>query len=366
MNNYGDMLPIEELFTINKLGVTVKTLNANTYFKAKEYSGAYDTMDLEIDSEFHNFYANDICVSNSHSVSYSYIGMQTLYLKHYYPTEFYCALLNHPKTYQDKDKERQWIGSAIMSAMSKGMNIVPPNRKSNWEWTIIDDKTIAMGYSSINGLGEIAFKELKDKKVQDLDINAFFNTKWSKFNKKSFEVCVKAGLFDDWSSSREEIISWRSIKIHDVKQYAMFTNEVGFAAVAHVKKYPLTTEEQKYTEFIEVCNLDLRLLKKIEELKKLFFKETNMEIEPVTNFEDPTKYYYFCLNDVKEQLSGRGTKYYSLMIGDGIISKKVNMWANMYDKVKGNLTKDSFYVTKFLKQKGFLAFNASAQFRKVL
>jgi DNA polymerase-3 subunit alpha len=44
--------------------------------------------------------------NKSHSVSYSYIAMQTLYLKHYYPTEFYCALLNHPKTSTDKEKDK--------------------------------------------------------------------------------------------------------------------------------------------------------------------------------------------------------------------------------------------------------------------
>ena len=58
--------------------------------------GDEETLDLEIDSEFHNFYANDVCVSNSHCVSYSYIACQTLFLKHYYPTEFYTALRQQP------------------------------------------------------------------------------------------------------------------------------------------------------------------------------------------------------------------------------------------------------------------------------
>lgn len=54
-----------------------------------EYIGEKETMDLEIDSKFHNFYANDICVSNSHSFAYSVLALRTLYLKRYYPIEFY-------------------------------------------------------------------------------------------------------------------------------------------------------------------------------------------------------------------------------------------------------------------------------------
>ena len=63
--------------------------------------------------------------NKSHSLSYSYLAMQTLYLKHYYPTEFYTALLNHPKS-GTKEKQQQWIASAIASAMSKILSIVVP------------------------------------------------------------------------------------------------------------------------------------------------------------------------------------------------------------------------------------------------
>ncbi len=334
--------------------------------KSLKKVGTVPTLDLEINSDFHNYYANDICVSNSHSVSYGYIAMQTLFLKHYYPTEFYCALLNHPKSSADKEKETRWLTGALMAAMSKGIEIVPPNRKSNWEWTIIDDKKIAMGYASINGLGEIAFNELKQRGIDNMERDDFFSAKWSKFNKKSFENCLKAGMFDDWSTSREQISEWRNIKIKDAKQIDLFSGEYGFKAVAGLKKCNPTPEEQKYKEFIEVCNLDLKMLKKITSLKNMFMEETGESIEAVTNFEDPTKFYYFCLVGVEEKISPKkGTKYYAISISDGATIKKVNMWSNMYDKLKHVLTENAFYVTKFMKQNGFLAFNASAPFRKV-
>ncbi len=328
--------------------------------------GKIETIDLEIDSKFHNYYANDICVSNSHAVSYSYIAMQTLYLKHYYPTEFYCALLNHPKTSTDKEKDKRWLSSALMAAMSKGIEIVPPNRKSNWAWTIIDDSKIAMGYASINGLGEIAYKELKDAGINKLSRDDFFNKKWSKFNKKSFESCLKAGLFDDWSNSREQINDWRNIKIKDVKQYDMFSGELGFAAKANLKAFSSTPDDVKYNEFIESCNLDLKLLKKINDIKNKFLEENGEIIEPVTNFDDPTKFYYFSFIKVEEKRSANQNKYYTITISDGATEKRINMWSNMYSKVKSLLSERSFYVTKFMKEKGFLSFNAAAPFRKIM
>lgn len=308
--------------------------------------------------------------NRSHAVSYSYIAMQTLFLKHYYPTEFYCALLNHPKSGSGadaKEKEKRWMASAIMSAMNKGIEIVPPNLKSNWEWTIIDDKKIAMGYSSINGLGEIAFKELQTNNIKNLTREDFFNQKWSKFNKKSFENALKAGIFDPWSSSREEILEWKNIKIKDVKQYDLFTGEAGFSALKSIKKFNPTPDKNKYKEFIEVCNIDLHLLEKISKLKKAFLDETGEQIESIMNFEDPTRYYYFFLEKVEQKTSEKkGTKYYSVMIGDGFSTKRVNMWANMYDKLSKLLEPGQFYVTKFIHEKGFLGFNASAQFRRIL
>ena len=52
-------------------------------------------------------------------------------------------------------------------------------------------------------------------------------------------------------------------------------------------------------------------------------------------------------------------------LSDGATVKKVIMWDNMYKKLATKLQKDGIYVTKFIKDKGWLAFNASAEFRKV-
>lgn len=307
--------------------------------------------------------------NKSHAVSYSYIAAQTLFLKHYYPTEFYTALLNHPKSSNDKDKEKQWLQSAIIAAMSKGIKILPPNRKSNWEWTMLEEGKIAMGFSAINGMGAIAYDEIKQKNLGDMSRDDFFATKFKKFNKGSFEACLKAGLFDDWSNSREEMIELRKIKIKNVTQLDIFGN-VGLQSVLNnstlQKTYRLTPEEQKYKEFIEVCSIDLNLLKKIGDLKESFLKTYNMTLESVISFQDPKKYYFFCLNKIEERTSVKGTKFYHLHLSDGASVKKVIMWSDYYKRLREILIEGGIYLTKFNKdEKGWLSFNATAEFRKI-
>lgn len=302
--------------------------------------------------------------NKSHAVSYSYIAMQTLYLKHYYPTEFYCALLNNQKGINDEDKRKQWLQAALLAAMAKGIEISPPTRKSKWEWTIMGDKRIAMGFSGINGMGEIAYEEIQRKNFGNLSKDEFFGTRFSKFNKGSFEACLRAGLFDDWSPSREEILEWRKVKIANTMQLDIFGN-YGVETKTVFRKFTKTDEEFKQKEFMAVCNLDLRLLNKISDLKQQFINEYGLNIEPVTNFDNPNNYYYFCLNQVEEKLTKTGRKMYAMHLSDGATVKRVMMWDNMYKKLAPTLQKDSIYITKFIKDKGWLSFNAAAEFRKV-
>ena len=336
------------------------------------FIGEEDTLDLEINSTFHNFYANGICVSNSHSLSYSYVAMQTLYLKHYYSVEFYCSLLNHPKTGSDDEKNRVWLNSALLSAMSKGIRITPPNRKSNWNWTIVDDTTIAMGYSSINGMGEVAFMELRANDVKSLDKTAFFSTKWSKFNKTNFEACVKAGLFDDWSDSREELKQLKQIKVKQTNQMDLFSGEVDTILTVAERKIsknlPKTTDEEKYAEFMEVCPLDLKTLNRIASLKEQFFTATGKQIDSVLNFEGKENYYYFMLNGKERKTSSyNNSEYYLLTLSDGSSTKKVVMNEALHTKYAPILENGSFFVTKFYKnKKGYLNFDQAAPFRKVM
>jgi len=318
--------------------------------------------------------------NRSHALSYSYLAVQTLYLKHYYPTEFYTALLNHPKTGGKKEKEEAWLTGAISSAISKGIEIKPPSRKSKWQWAMTGEKEISMGFSAISGVGDIAYTELMrelgkiDKDLSNVNLLEFFDLPLSKFNKKAYESCIKAGVFDDWSESREYLVELREKKkkkkTSTKGQMALFDmNNDSMISKLDTSKHNKTTEKQVQIEFVEISGFDLGKIKEMSDIKQTLAKKANRIIESIINF-DNDDYYFFVLTATREMTvengRNRGSKYAELKVGDGINTMRLRVFGGMYEKIKPHLEKGGVYVSSFVKsEKGFINFKKNAGFRRV-
>lgn len=319
--------------------------------------------------------------NKSHCVCYSYIACQTLYLKHYYPVEFYTSLLNHIKSNNDKEKEKQWLASAIASAMSKGIKVSPPSKKSGWDWTMTGEKEISMGFSGINGLGDKAYNELiellgrAEETLESIKLHKFFSLPFSNFNKKAFEVCVKAGIFDDWSESREYLIELKNKKKTKQipGQLAIFDlNSDEFNSTIKSDSYPSTTEIQKNREFVEVCNFDLNKIKEMAVIKSELYKRTGRVVESILNFSE-NDFYFFCLDSVQETMSEKGGTYLNLKVGDGISTTSLRVFparkkveGDIYDFIKANSQNKGVYISEFVKNaKGFINFKPNAKIKRI-
>ena len=312
--------------------------------------------------------------NRSHSLCYAYLAMQTLYLKHYYPTEFYTALLNHPKSSGDKEKVQEWIAAAIAAAMSKGIKILPPSRKSGWEWTMTGDKEISMGFSGINGLGKIAYAELqrfletKGKTLDKLSMVEFFELPFSKFNKTAFESCTKAGVFDDWSESRAFLMSLKEKKKKKVIANQGLLFDMGgseFDIKIDSTKFNKTTAEEKRISFMEVCNFDLDKIERISNVKNNINKISKTPIENLINFEEEG-WYFFILESFTESITKNGKPFLILKIGDGIGHMTLRVFSPLSEKIKPEMEEGGVYVTKFEKNAaGFINFKRGAKFKKI-
>lgn len=312
--------------------------------------------------------------NRSHAVCYGFLAMRTLFLKHYYPTEFYTALLNHPKTSGGKDKEQAWLAAAIAAAMSKGIKISPPSTKSGWKWTMTGDKEISMGFSGINGLGDIAYAELqtflerKEKTLDKLTLIEFFELPFSKFNKTAFESCLKAGVFDEWSDSRGFLLSLKEKKRKKVVANQGLLFDMGgpeFDIQIDSDKFPKTTIEEKRNSFMEVCNFDLEKIERITNVKININKKSKRPIENIINFED-TDWYFFILENIQETLTKTGKPYLVLKVGDGIGHMNLRVFSPMAEKLKKDLVVGGVYYSKFEKNDGgFLNFQRGAEIKKI-
>lgn len=344
-----------------------------------ESIGEVDTYDLEIDSPHHNFYANGVCVSNSHSVAYGFIAMQTLYLKHYHPAEFYAALLNNAKPTAKEEKVRIWMENTIASAISKGIAVKTPSRGSKWLCSTTGPMEVTLGFSMIKGFGEVAHQELmeliapKKKPLEELSMTAFFELPFSKFNKSAFSACLKAGVFDDWSNSREYLLflkTKKKKKTIDPQQLTAFDMEtISIGTRMDDTKYLPTTDEEKLSQFIEVCGFDMRHIERIANIKRSIEEKaakTSVSIEPITNFNGDGPYYFF-LNDIRYLKTKTQKDYLELTVGDGISKTKLRIFEPMMEKISSELERNAVYMTQFVQNdKGFKNIKRGAKFKKIV
>jgi DNA polymerase-3 subunit alpha len=317
--------------------------------------------------------------NKSHSVSYGFVAMQTLYLKHYYPSEFYTALLNNVKSIGDKEKEQEWMENTIASAIAKGITVKTPSRDSAWQSSCTKDKVINIGFSMINGFGEAAYHELmellqlKKKRFNEISMTGFFELQFSKFNKSAFNALLKAGVFDDWSTSREYLLflkSKKKKKVADPMQMSAFDmEEISIGSRIDDAKYQPTTDGEKLEQFIEVCSFDLSHIERVANIKTKIeerARKSHKLIEPITSYTDPGWYYFF-LNDIRHLRTKTNKDYIQLSMGDGISKVNVSVFDPLLGRIMPELERNAVYMAQFSKnEKNYLNMNRNTKFKKIV
>ncbi len=132
--------------------------------------------------------------NKSHAVAYAIISYYTAYLKAHFPIEFLTSCLIH----ENKDIERVKI--YLKNAKEYGFKVLPPDiNESGFYFTIIDDRTLRFGLSSIKNVGkpliEFILSERKKGPFKNI-VDFFLRVKHKDMDKKSLESLIKAGAFD--------------------------------------------------------------------------------------------------------------------------------------------------------------------------
>ncbi len=125
--------------------------------------------------------------NKSHSTAYTYVALRLLWLKAYYPLEFYAALL----TVEDKDDK---LKEYKRDAKAHGIEIQPLNlNKSGVDFDIVDEQ-IYYGFHKIKGIGKETAKDIvKGQPYKDFeDFLHRFGTKAD-----AVKALVALGCFGD-------------------------------------------------------------------------------------------------------------------------------------------------------------------------
>ena len=128
--------------------------------------GVRPTLDLEVDSVDHNFFAEGIVVSNSHSFSYASIAASTVYLKHKYPQQFFLACLKIASTRGDFLEQFQLIQHELPHF---GIELMPPNIAKSGLGFSIEGKNIRFGLGEIKGISDKSIDKLRSFISSDID-----------------------------------------------------------------------------------------------------------------------------------------------------------------------------------------------------
>jgi DNA polymerase-3 subunit alpha len=90
--------------------------------------------------------------NKSHSQGYALLTCWEAWMKHYYPLEFYTALMS-----TDPEKIPQYVAEA----QRKGVQILPPDINESGEHFTATDEGIRYGLTAIKGLGQSAYEAIK-------------------------------------------------------------------------------------------------------------------------------------------------------------------------------------------------------------
>lgn len=142
-----------------------------------------------------------------HAMSYAVLAYKTLWLKHFYPVEFYCATLN---SLLNKRKE---LDAVIADIKKNGFNILPPSVNHSEEMfsvLYLDDgpPSILIGLRGIKGIGDKPAEHIIAKRpYQSLD-DFWMNTSKKYANRKVCMSLAQAGAFDDIEPNRNNALSY--------------------------------------------------------------------------------------------------------------------------------------------------------------
>ncbi|MCT1796163.1 DNA polymerase III subunit alpha [Helcococcus kunzii] len=143
--------------------------------------------------------------NKSHSAAYSYIAMQTAWLKTYYPEEFMASLLSSVMGNTAK------VYLYIKEAKNLGIEILPPSVNSSFNKFSVENGKIRMGLSTIKTVGKnlvdsIIMERKKSPFISFEDfIERMVKSKTSNINKAAIEALILSGAMDSFGLKRSQM-----------------------------------------------------------------------------------------------------------------------------------------------------------------
>ncbi len=144
--------------------------------------------------------------NKSHAAAYCVVAVYTAYLKYYYPTEFYAALMTTSSSDTDK------VVKYVKDARVRGIRVRPPHINFSEYKFSVDGDDIVFSLGAIKGVGEAAVEAIVEARSNQPNgrfatLEHFFSSvDLRRVNKKTVECLIKAGALDEYGFHRSELM----------------------------------------------------------------------------------------------------------------------------------------------------------------
>jgi error-prone DNA polymerase len=134
----------------------------------------------------------------SHAAAFALLAYQSAWLRHYYPAEFLCALLNaQPMGFYPP-------ASLVRDGQRRGVEVRPPNVNLSADSCTVEDGAVRIGLGYVRSVGEEEAKALvAEQPYADIGDLA----RRAPVAKDALEAVVSSGACDRWGLRRE--LLWR-------------------------------------------------------------------------------------------------------------------------------------------------------------
>jgi len=159
--------------------------------------------------------------NRSHSVSYAYIAVMTLYLSVYFRKYFNSAVLHH-----EGENSKDRLIKRLLSVKKQGFKILPPdinNSKKYISPVAGESKTLIFGLQDIKSVGEVPATAIVENAPYKNFIDFLMKTQGKKVTITSIKALISVGAFESLYPDRKVLLNkvlkfWeekKSIKIEE-------------------------------------------------------------------------------------------------------------------------------------------------------
>jgi DNA polymerase-3 subunit alpha len=144
--------------------------------------------------------------NKSHAAAYALLAYQTAWLKAHHPAAFMAAVLTVDMQKTDK------VVTLIHECRDMGLAVLAPDvNRSQWEFAVVDGRTILYGLGAIRGVGESVVSSVTGERergglFRDLD-DFCRRVDLTRLNRRVLEVLIKAGALDALGPNRASLMA---------------------------------------------------------------------------------------------------------------------------------------------------------------